>query len=78
MLNYLLPEGEARDCAQKGKTREARHVSRAFFLTSAYTSQDCEKEAAWYMDLCKTAGSTERGDLDDLIFCDTEYEVSRR
>ncbi len=29
------------------------------------------------MDLCET-GPAERGDLDDLIFCDTEYEVSRR
>ena len=30
------------------------------------------------MKLCESAGSAERGDLDDLIFCDTEYEVSRR
>ena len=30
------------------------------------------------MKLYEPAGSTERGDLDDLIFCDTDYEVSRR
>ena len=30
------------------------------------------------MKLFEPAGSTERGDLDDLIFCDTDYEVSRR
>lgn len=30
------------------------------------------------MKLYEPAGSMERGDLDDLIFCDTDYEVSRR
>ena len=53
-----------------------RHISRAFSRTAPYTNLDCKKggnEMRYRND-----EPADCGDLDDWIFRDEEYEVSRR
>ena len=64
------------DGGPQEKPAGRRHISRAFSRAAPYTNLDCKKggnEMRYRND-----EPADCGDLDDWIFRDEEYEVSRR